>query len=110
MTSNFTLYTNMETIDNYVTLLTARNHATAQNDHCKYRYSVSCGKKYARVCHEPILAPAGTQTSVHTFVSLESGDIYFAASWKSPSKRIVGNVNNADPLQGTTDGGGNYAR
>ena len=95
-----------EPIANYVALLQAQSDLLT-NDYEKYIYSVTYGVVWAKVIKTAFL---GAGTSVHTFVKIATGDIYFAASWKAPSKRIVGNVNNPNPFDGVTLQGGRYAR
>lgn len=92
-----------DAINNYVALLQAQSDLLT-NDYQKYTYSVQYGKVWAKVVKTPVL---GASVSVHTFVKLATGDIYFSSSWKQPSKRVVGNINN--PLQGVNLHGGDYA-
>ena len=94
-----------DAINNYVALLQAQSDLLT-NDYQKYTYSVQYGKIWAKVVKTPVI---GAGASVHTFIKLDTGDIYFAASYKAPSKRIVGNVNNSNPLNGVTLHGGRYA-
>lgn len=93
-----------EVINNYVALLQAKSDLLT-NDYEKYIYSVDFAKVWAKVIKTNYI---GAGVSVHTFVHLTTGDIYFSSSWKAPSKRIVGNVNN-NPLDGVTLHGGKYA-
>ena len=94
-----------DAINNYVALLQAQSDLLT-NDYEKYIYSVEFAKVWAKVIKTNYI---GAGSSVHTFVKLATGDIYFTSSWKQPSKRIVGNVNNPNPLDGVTLHGGKYA-
>ena len=94
-----------DSIKNYVAELQSQSDLLT-NDYQKYSYSVQYGKVWAKIIKTAYL---GASVSVHTFVHLATGDIYFASSWKQPSKRIVGNVNNSNPLDGVTLHGGRYA-
>lgn len=94
-----------DAINKYVALLQAQSDLLT-NDYQKYIYSVEFAKVWAKVIKTNYI---GAGSSVHTFVKIATGDIYFAASYKAPSKRIVGNVNNQNPLDGVTLQGGRYA-
>lgn len=95
-----------DAINNYVARLQAQSDLLT-NEYEKQIYSVEYGKVWAKVIKT---AYKGASVSVHTFVRLDTGDIYFTSSWKQPSKRIVGNVTNQNPLDGVNLHGGNYAR
>ena len=47
------------------------------------KVTLSYGRKYAKLI---------VNSSVHSFVNIESGDIYKAASYRAPAKHIRGNV------------------
>lgn len=94
-----------DAIAKYVALLQAQSDAL-ENEYQKQNYSVTFGAVWAKVWYSPKI---GAGQSIHTFIRLATGDIYFASSCKQPSKRIVGNVNNPNPLQGTNLHGGDYA-
>lgn len=70
--------------------------------------TVEKGRKYA-----PIVVnrrDGGGGRSVFCFVSLETGDILKAHSWKRPAKHVRGNIFAANPLEGVTQYGAAYMR
>jgi hypothetical protein len=51
---------------------------------------VAGGRKYVKIVQK---SDGGQgQTSVHSFVNTENGDILKAASWKTPAKHARGNI------------------
>lgn len=95
----------MPSIDHYVALLQVKSNLL-KNDYEKNIYSVTYGKVWAKVWTTSLI---GASQSIHTFIKIADGDIYFAASFKAPSKRIVGNIHDLDPLEGVTLRSGKYA-
>ena len=57
--------------------------ADLKNGNCDYDFTFESGKKY----HKIIMNAAG-QRSVHAFVDKKTGEIYKAASFKSPAKGV----------------------
>jgi len=55
-------------------------------------FSVQFGKKYGKIVRQ-----SGSQRSVHCFVDLSNGDLYKAATWKSPAKHVRGNIADENP-------------
>jgi len=57
--------------------------ADLKNGNCDYDFTFESGKKY----HKIIMNAAG-QRSVHAFVDKKTGEVYKAASFKSPAKGV----------------------
>ena len=47
-------------------------------------YVIDSGRKY----HKVIMIDGGSSRSVHAFVDKKTGEVYMAASWKSPAKGV----------------------
>lgn len=76
-------------IANYYTSFPEKSDAP----HTKYAIDFEFGKKYVRV-----VKTTCNQRSVHSFVEIENGDVWKAASWKVPAKNIPrGNVTTLTP-------------
>lgn len=61
--------------------------------YAKYSIHFEQGKKYIRV-----VKTTGGQRSVHSFVEIENGDVWKAASWKTPAKNTPrGNIATLTP-------------
>ena len=66
--------------------------------HSGYTFSVSNGRKYTRVIKQ-----RDWSRSVYCFLD-DMGNIYKAASWKSPAKGIRGNLSTLDISKTDSDG------
>jgi hypothetical protein len=51
-------------------------------------FEIESGKKY----HKIVMISSGNARSVHAFVDKNTGDLYKAASWKSPAKGVRFNL------------------
>lgn len=70
--------------------------------------TIEKGRKYARIVANR--RDGGGGRSVFCFVSLETGDILKAHSWKRPAPHVRGNIFAANPLEGVTQYGAAYMR
>jgi hypothetical protein len=59
--------------------------------------TVKFGRKYAKLIREDSTGALGrTQKFVYGFVSVDTGDIYKAATWNAPAKHARGSIFNDD--------------
>lgn len=59
-------------------------------------FGIEVGKRFAK-----ITCTSWGQKSVHCFVEMSTGDIYKAATWNAPAKKVRGNINSEKkPLLG----------
>jgi hypothetical protein len=81
-------------LDAFAAAITANYYAENPDSPWKdYTITFEEGKKYIRV-----VKSTGSQRSVHSFIEIENGDIWKAASWKVPAKnKPRGNLNNLTP-------------
>lgn len=61
---------------------------------CGIDYVIETGKKYLKV----VMISSGDSRSVHCFVDKNNGQVYKAATWKSPAKGVRFNLTNEDDL------------
>lgn len=98
-------------LDSYIAALQDRkNHEMAQmypNLAVGTYFVASRGSRFVKVAIEN-----DSQTFVHTFVEIATGNIVKAAGWKAPEpkKRARGNIFAAEVLAGTTSHGAVYLR
>jgi len=85
-----------ELLDAYAAAIVANYYAEfPELDGIYTRYSVDfeTGKKYIRV-----VKTSCNQRSVHSFIQIDNGDIWKAASWKTPAKnKPRGNIAKLTP-------------
>lgn len=61
-----------------------------KNGECDYSYEIEKGRKYLKIMMVIANGPnrLGASRSVHAFIDKETGEVYKAASWKSPAKGV----------------------
>ena len=61
-----------------------------KNGECDYSYEIEKGRKYLKVMMVIDHGPnrLGASRSVHAFIDKNTGEVYKAASWKSPAKGV----------------------
>jgi hypothetical protein len=68
---------------------------------------IDFGRKYAKV----VKVREDGSASVHSFIDLNTGDIYKAANWKAPAKHVRGSILSEDGGMGAvSEYGANYLR
>jgi hypothetical protein len=84
-----------QAINDYISILADKDRERAkQSGHpdLAHSYGVEFGRKYARIVQKSFtnFASGDTQSSVHAFVDLLTGDVIKAKSWKSPQTEGTG--------------------
>lgn len=69
----------------FIALIEVRNNSMYN---LPFSIEIHEGRKYIKL----VELMANGQKSVHSFISKESGDIFKAASWKSPATQARGNI------------------
>lgn len=61
-----------------------------KNGECDYSYEIEKGRKYLKIMMVIDNGPnrLGASRSVHAFIDKNTGEVYKAASWKSPAKGV----------------------
>ena len=61
-----------------------------KNGECDYSYEIEKGRKYLKIMMVIDHGPnrLGASRSVHAFIDKNTGEVYKAASWKSPAKGV----------------------
>lgn len=86
-------------INRYVDAVTQRVALTYKDSaNANPEVSVIEGPKYWK-----ITVTTWGQTSVHSFVKRETGEVFKPAGWSAPAKHARGNINNEDDGSGALD-------
>ena len=95
MTANFTDYVAQKDAQNTIQLNVTKygmmlcdalqqSHQRSHPNGRNYSYALISGRKY----HKVMQCVDGQTESVHAFIDKKTGELYKAASWKSPAKGV----------------------
>jgi len=97
-----------EMLDNYVYYiqkLTNEYYAKFPNLEVA-KITIRKGRKYMKVTK---VSEGMISESVHSFVEVETGNVYKAASWRAPAKHVRANIYDYNSLKnGVNEHGANY--